>query len=100
MDFSDKPTRQKVKHELLEFYRDVKDVKVDKVMVDREFEEAKKKWRERVQNARYIIDLRNKILVFLEAPHFETYNILRPILSHDASEISYKVTDKTATGSL
>lgn len=100
IDFADKPSRQKVKQELLEFYRDVEDVKVDKVMVDREFEEAKKKWRERIENSRYIIDLQNKILVFLEAPHFETYNILRPILSHDALEISYKITDKTATGSL
>lgn len=100
VDFADKPTKQKVKEELLERYRDVKDVKVDKNMVNREFEEANKKWRERLQDARYIVDLHGKILVFLEPPHIETYNKLRPILSHDKEEISYKFTDKESRGRL
>jgi len=64
-------------------------------------EEEKGKWkvhRIRLRNSRYVIDLQGKILVFLEAPHFETYNMLRPILSHDAFEISYRFTDKTRSG--
>jgi len=63
-------------------------------------EEDKKRWREKLQHARYIVDLHHKILVFLEPPHIETYNKLRPILSHDKEEISYKFTDKEAKGRL
>jgi hypothetical protein len=40
------------------------------------------------------VDLQGKILVFLEAPNIETFNKLRPILSHDTYEISYRFTDK------
>jgi len=100
IDLADKPTKQKVKEELLELYRDVKDKKVDKDRVNAEFEEAKKEWTERLKDARYVVDLREKILVFLEPPHIETYNKLRPILSHDKEEISYRFTDKEAQGKL
>jgi len=63
-------------------------------------EEEKRGWKERLERSRYVIDLQGKILVFLEAPHIETYNMLRPILSHDAWEISYRFTDKTKAGGL
>jgi len=62
--------------------------------------EDKRAWREKLRGARYLVDLQGKILVFLEAPHIETYNMLRPILSHDKWEISYKFTDKSAKGRL
>lgn len=52
------------------------------------------------RNSHYVVDLRFKILLFLESPHFETYNYLRPLLSHDAFEISYKFTDKSGKGTL
>lgn len=52
------------------------------------------------KNSHYAVDLRFKILLFLEAPHYETYNYLRPLLSHDAFEITYKFTDKSGKGSL
>ena len=55
-------------------------------------------WHEKIRNSRYVVVLCNKILVFLEAPHPETYNKLRPVLSHDKEEISYKFTDKTPGG--
>jgi hypothetical protein len=57
---------------------------------------AQKRWRERLRKAYYLVDLERKILVFLEAPHPETYMRLRPILSHDTPQISYKFTDKPA----
>jgi len=100
IDLSEKPTRAKVKAELIEAFKDVEGVKIDKRMVDEEFEKAKKRWRERLRGARYIVDLRQKILCVLEPPHIETYNKLRPILSHDKEEISYKYTDKEAKGRL
>jgi hypothetical protein len=62
--------------------------------------EEKEAWMQRMRESRYLVELSGKILVFLEAPHFETFNMLRPILSHDAYEISYRFTDKTGKGQL
>ena len=36
-----------------------------------------------------MIDLRGKLLVFLEPPHTETWIILKPILSHDSYYIEH-----------
>jgi hypothetical protein len=44
-------------------------------------------------NSRYIIDLRGKILIFLEPPHPDVWNILKPILSHDSWEIEHPYVD-------
>ena len=65
-----------------------------------EYREAVKHWREKCKRVRYMIDLQHKILVFLEAPHIETYNKLRPILSHDVWETSFKFTDRKGKGPL
>lgn len=54
--------------------------------------------RARMDRAKYVVDLSYKVLVFLEAPHYETYMKLRPILSHDAYEIRYAFTEKTKSG--
>lgn len=43
-----------------------------------------------------LIDLRGKILVFLEPPQHELWNLLKPILSHDKKEIEFPFVDKTA----
>jgi hypothetical protein len=73
------------------------DYKDDKGRLDKSaFRAALKRWRERLRKAYYLVDLQRKILVFLEAPHHETYMRLRPVLSHDAPQISYKFTDKPA----
>lgn len=87
IDFSEKPSKRKPK-------RGKKESGEEYLRRVEEWEEAHKRWNEKIQNARYIIELSNKILVFLEAPPLETYNRLRPILSHDKEEISYKFTDK------
>jgi hypothetical protein len=63
-------------------------------------QEDKERWVQKMRDSRYMVELRGKILVFLEAPNFETFNMLRPILSHDAHEISYRFTDKTGRGQL
>jgi len=62
--------------------------------------EEKEAWTQRMHDARYLVELNNRIIVFLEAPHFETFNMLRPILSHDAHQISYRFTDKSGKGQL
>ncbi|OGY24277.1 MAG: hypothetical protein A2172_00200 [Candidatus Woykebacteria bacterium RBG_13_40_15] len=48
----------------------------------------------------YIVDLERKILVFLDQPHTQLIQHLRPILSHDKKEIQVKITDKSQKGSL
>ncbi|GAI30017.1 unnamed protein product, partial [marine sediment metagenome] len=43
----------------------------------------------------YVVDLSRKILIFLDQPHTQLLERLRPLLSHDKKEISLKITDKT-----
>ncbi|MEM2619019.1 MAG: hypothetical protein QW356_06005, partial [Candidatus Hadarchaeales archaeon] len=40
------------------------------------------------------VDLNHKLLVFLDQPHFELLERMRPFLSHDKKEILIKITDK------
>jgi hypothetical protein len=46
-----------------------------------------------LQKAKLLIDLQGKILLFLEPPHPEVWNIIKPILSHDAWEIEHPYVD-------
>jgi len=43
----------------------------------------------------YLVDLSRKILIFLDQPHTQLLERLRPLLSHDKKEIILKITDKT-----
>jgi len=56
----------------------------------------KKNLKEKKQNllngARNCVDLKNKILLFLDNPTTATYEMLKPIMSHDKKEIIYKTT--------
>lgn len=44
---------------------------------------------------RYTVDLSRKILIFLDQPHTQLLERLRPLLSHDKKEITLKITDKS-----
>ena len=44
------------------------------------------------------VDLRQKILVFLDQPHYSLLERLRPLMSHDQRELLYKITDKSTKG--
>jgi len=44
------------------------------------------------KNARNMVDLSNKILLFLDNPNPATYEMLKPLLSHDKYELLYKTT--------
>jgi len=87
IDFSEMPSKRKPKKGKKEGQEEYNS-RVE------EWEQAHKAWNDKIQNARYIVDLHNKILVFLEPPSLQTYYNLRPILSHDREEISYQFTDK------
>ncbi len=43
----------------------------------------------------YLVDLSRKILIFLDQPHTQLLERLRPLLSHDKKEINIKITDKS-----
>ncbi len=47
-----------------------------------------------------VVDLERKILVFLDQPHQNLLEYLRPILSHDRKEVNIKITDKNRKGGL
>jgi len=66
---------------------------------EQEYKEAVRQWRKQLKKAKYLLELNGKILLFLEAPHHETFQMLLPILSHDREEIDYKITERTKRGS-
>jgi regulator of PEP synthase PpsR (kinase-PPPase family) len=47
------------------------------------------------EDVRSLIDLSGKIVVFLEPPHPELWNLIKPILSHDTPEIEFPFVDRT-----
>jgi hypothetical protein len=49
--------------------------------------------RSRLKDARKLIDLSHKILVFLDTPRPELFNALMPLLSHDHYEVEYEFAD-------
>jgi hypothetical protein len=64
---------------------------------DKQFEAMYKKkdeLKELLDGAKYLIPLYDKILLFYEPPHFETWAIMKPILSHDHWEIQHPVVVK------
>jgi hypothetical protein len=57
--------------------------------------EIKKELDSLLDDARKLIDLKGKILIFLEPPQHELWTLLKPILSHDEVEITYPYVDRT-----
>jgi hypothetical protein len=78
-----KPTR--VDFDSVEDYREAK----------AEWKEKMKAWKEEMTGSYYEIDLTNKILCFLEPPSFETFEMLKVILSHDKFKTQYKYVNKS-----
>lgn len=46
------------------------------------------------------LDLEQKILIFLDMPHWQLMEKLRPLLSHDKKLLRYDITDKTGKGGI
>jgi len=89
IDPLEKPSKETIK---LELELENPDKHITKTQVFRQFQEKMKKWREKIKKSYYRVDMRGKLLVFLDAPHPDTFARLLPILSHDQPEISYKHT--------
>jgi hypothetical protein len=74
LDLSEKPIKPKKRdYESEKEYREAL----------KEYREELKAYAEEIREAYTLINLRHKILVFLEAPEYETFRMLFPILSHD-----------------
>jgi hypothetical protein len=56
--------------------------------------ELQKELNQLLDGAGTLIDLRNKILLFLEPPHRELWSLIKPILSHDDREIEFPYVDR------
>ena len=50
------------------------------------YKEAMKEWKKKLDNCIYEVDLRNKIVVFLESINTETFKMLKSTMSHDNEE--------------
>jgi DNA-binding MarR family transcriptional regulator/uncharacterized C2H2 Zn-finger protein len=97
LDLAKKPLKPKRK----DFRDDFGEFKeIEFTEANERYGEQLKAWSEEIRNSYTLIDLSHKILVFLEAPEWETYRMLLPILSHDTNRIEYRFTDKSAKGQL
>lgn len=56
-------------------------------------EELKDELEKLLRESKYLIDLHGRMLVFLEPPHPELWNILKPIISHDHWEVEHPYVD-------
>jgi hypothetical protein len=56
-------------------------------------ERLKNKKRDLLKDAKRLIDLSHKIIVFLDTPRPELFNALMPLLSHDKYEVEYEFVD-------
>jgi len=65
-----------------------------------EYRKARREYEEKARSGHYRVFMHGKILLFLDAPHPETFHMLYPILSHDEWEIDYRITEKTKWGGL
>ena len=84
------PELDKIELELLELegsHANTLDSKT-KAMRKRETEQRKK---ELQKDAKKLIDLRDKILVFLDTPRTELLSAMMPLLSHDRYEVEYEM---------
>lgn len=71
---------------------DLFDAKIIEVKSRAEKEEFERQKEDLLRESHMCVDLKNKILIFIDNPHPETYEMLKPIMSHDKKEIVYKTT--------
>jgi hypothetical protein len=62
---------------------------------DTAIEAKKRELSELYNKGKWIINLENTIMVFLEAPSLETFMMLRPLLSHDSFKTEYDFVEPT-----
>jgi hypothetical protein len=95
VNFEMKPSKEKVKEDL-EFEKD----NPSREDVEIAYRRKMREWRELLKGSYYLVDLHQKILIFLDMPHDLLLQRLRSLLSHDDNLIALKITDRKEKGGL
>jgi hypothetical protein len=90
-----KPSKAKVKEEL-EFDND----NPSREDIESAYKRKMREWNELLKGSYYLVDLHQKIIVFLDMPHDLLLQRLRSLLSHDDNLIALKITDRKEKGGL
>lgn len=85
---------ESIEDKIRELTMKLSDEKIDKTSKEEIKTELQNMWRE----SKKLIDLSGKIMLFLDSPHTELWDRLKPILSHDKQEIEFRITDKGRNG--
>jgi len=94
-----RPAIQEVQTEI----EKLKDEEVDaerseRKRIKREIEKLQHKLYELMKGSKRLIDLENKVIIFVDNPDPRTWARLRPLMSHDLWETTYKFTDRPHKG--
>lgn len=89
VNFDMKPNKAAIKEDL-----EIERGKVSNAEVEAAYKREIRKWKELLKGSYYMVDLHQKILIFLDMPHDMLLQRLRSLLSHDEREIMIKSTDK------
>jgi hypothetical protein len=84
----DKDSYQPLEPKIKELKKQIRESKTED-----EKEELQEQLNQLNKEAKYLIDLSGKILLFLESPHPEVWEIIKTTLSHDAWEIEHPYVD-------
>jgi hypothetical protein len=95
VNFDLKPNKAAIKEDL-----EIEKGDVSKEEVELAYKREMRRWRELLKGSYYLVDLHQKILIFLDMPHDELLQRLRSLLSHDQKEITSLITDKKDKGGL
>jgi hypothetical protein len=95
VNFEMKPSKEKVKEDL-EFEKD----NPSKEDIEFAYKRKMREWKELLKGSYYLVDLHQKIILFLDMPHDLLLQRLRSLLSHDDKLITLKITDRREKGGL
>jgi hypothetical protein len=96
VNFDMKPNKAAIKEDL----QIEKGDDVSKEEVEATYRREMRKWKELLRDSYYLVDLHQRIIIFLDMPHDLLLQRLRSLLSHDDREIALKITDKREKGGL
>jgi len=95
VNFEMKPTKAKVREDL-EYEKD----NPSREEIEIEYKRQMRRWKELLKRSYYLVDLHQKILIFLDMPHDQLLQRLRSLLSHDDKAIALKITDRSEKAGL
>jgi hypothetical protein len=95
VNFEMKPSKEKVKEDL-EFDKD----NPSREDIESVYKRKMREWKELLKGSYYLVDLHQKIILFLDMPHDQLLQRLRSLLSHDDKLITLKITDRREKGGL